>query len=199
MGRKKTLANRNNIILDAAEQLFSATSYEKTTLDEIAQQAGISKGSIYLEFANKEEILYSLFERNKEVELTDMRRIATQQNGSALDTLKEILLHNTSAIFDSMQQKKLSMEELQRSRKHLYCKLQPFIEARLGLIEELLARAEQQREAKQLPNRRRTAELLMHSLRAVRPPYDDEISKAALQQDAAEILDIMMNGLRYHG
>jgi AcrR family transcriptional regulator len=197
MGRKKLLPNRGSLILDAASLLFAQTSYEKTTLDEIAQQAGVSKGSIYLEFPSKEEILYHLIQRNKDTELAEMRRLAARKSEHPLELLKTILVQNMGAIFDSIQQKQLSMEELMQTRKHLHSRLKPFIEARLALIEELLLRAEQAGEIQPLnDHRRRTAQLIMLTMRGVLPPYREETSRMRLQHDTAELLELIINGLR---
>ena len=196
MGRKKALQNRDSLILDAAATLFSARSYEKTTLDEIAVQAGISKGSIYLEFPSKEEILCRLFQRNKEIELAEMRRIASDDKIGALFRLKTMLITNLLAIYDSVQQNQLSMEEILQTRKHLYAKLKPYIEARLDLLEELLKRAERQGEISPLTHHRRTAELIMLALRALRPPYMDALTRDSLQRDADEIIELLIDGLQ---
>lgn len=197
MGRKKSLPNRGSLILDAASLLFAKTSYEKTTLDEIALQAGVSKGSIYLEFASKEEILYHLIQRNKDVELADMRRIAARKSESPLELLKAMLVQNMGAIYDSFQQKQLSIEALMQNRKTLLHRMKPFADARLALIEELLTRAEEAAEIKPLhERRRRTAQLIMMTMRAVLPPYRDETNRVLLQHETAELLDLIINGLR---
>jgi len=195
MGRKKLLPNRDSIILEAAALLFSVRGYEKTTLDEIAAQAGISKGSIYLEFPSKEEILYCLIQRSKDSELAEMQRIASQP-GDALPLLKTLLVINIGAIYASVQRNQLTAEELRQNRKHLYEKIKPFVEARLALVQELLVRAEQQGEIRPLAKPGRTADLIMLALRGVRPPYCEETSLDSLERDAAGIIDLIMNGLR---
>jgi AcrR family transcriptional regulator len=43
-------------ILEVAATLFERYGYKKTTIEDIAQEAGIGKGSVYLRFASKEEI-----------------------------------------------------------------------------------------------------------------------------------------------
>jgi AcrR family transcriptional regulator len=50
-------------VLDAAGQCFTATSYSKTTVEEIAEKAGVSKGIVYHHFRGKEGILEALIER----------------------------------------------------------------------------------------------------------------------------------------
>lgn len=50
-------------ILDAADRLFPRYGYKKTTMDDLAQEAGIGKGTIYLYFTSKEEVALSCVER----------------------------------------------------------------------------------------------------------------------------------------
>ncbi|MBU1672604.1 MAG: TetR/AcrR family transcriptional regulator [Actinobacteria bacterium] len=49
-------------ILDVAKKRFLHYGYRKTTVDEIAADAGIGKASIYLLFKNKEDILLQLID-----------------------------------------------------------------------------------------------------------------------------------------
>ncbi len=50
-------------ILDAAEQLFVDVGYERASTNHIAAQAGISIGSLYQFFANKESLLQAVGSR----------------------------------------------------------------------------------------------------------------------------------------
>ena len=50
-------------ILDAAVVEIARHGYYQTTVAMIARRAGVADGTIYLYFSNKEEILFSLFER----------------------------------------------------------------------------------------------------------------------------------------
>jgi len=47
---------RTDAILDAAYDVFSAKGYQNATVDDIAQHAGVSKGTCYQYFSGKEEI-----------------------------------------------------------------------------------------------------------------------------------------------
>ena len=48
---------RRRRILDAAKRHFSAHGFKGTALDAVAVEAGCSKGGLYLEFTDKEELL----------------------------------------------------------------------------------------------------------------------------------------------
>jgi len=54
---------RREQILEAALKLFISKGYENSTVDEIANEAGLSKGSIYWYFKSKLEILFELTDR----------------------------------------------------------------------------------------------------------------------------------------
>ena len=58
-------------ILDAAAQCFAAGGFSKTTVEEIASGAGVSKGLVYHHFRSKETIFEELLERT----LTDWARV----------------------------------------------------------------------------------------------------------------------------
>lgn len=51
---------RKTRILTAAADLISRYGYDKTTVDDIAREAGVSKGAIYLHWASKEELFDEL-------------------------------------------------------------------------------------------------------------------------------------------
>ncbi len=54
---------RTDAILDAAYDVFSTKGYQNATVDDIAQQAGVSKGTCYQYFTGKEEIFVATMER----------------------------------------------------------------------------------------------------------------------------------------
>lgn len=57
---------RQSRILDACTTLFLKYGYDKTTVSDIAKEAGVSKGAIYLHFASKEEMAAALIWREAE-------------------------------------------------------------------------------------------------------------------------------------
>jgi len=54
-------AKRRQIVEAAATQ-FARTGFEATLMDDVAAAAGVSKGSLYAYFANKEDLFYAVFE-----------------------------------------------------------------------------------------------------------------------------------------
>lgn len=60
MGNAQTMRER---ILDAALNIFAHKGYYDTKLEEIAEEASASKGSIYFHFPNKERLFLSLVDQ----------------------------------------------------------------------------------------------------------------------------------------
>ena len=93
ISRRQTRAQR---ILDAASTTILRWGYQKTTLDDIARQAGVAKGTIYLHWKTREELFTALLKRER-VELTEdlKQRIAADPAGA---TLRGILKHSALAL-----------------------------------------------------------------------------------------------------
>ena len=63
-------------ILDALQSLMENQKLQAITVSEIAQTAGIGKGSIYYYFSSKEAILQALIERNYKKPLETAKDLA---------------------------------------------------------------------------------------------------------------------------
>ncbi len=60
--KPETLEERKAQILEAALTCFARNGYHQTTMDDIVQEAGLSKGGVYWHFGSKKELFLSLFE-----------------------------------------------------------------------------------------------------------------------------------------
>lgn len=60
-------SQRETRILDAAASLIAHYGYDKTTVEEIARSASVSKGAVYLHFRSKEQLFEALLMRESDV------------------------------------------------------------------------------------------------------------------------------------
>lgn len=58
--KEREREQRRNDIIDAAEALFFARGINNTTMDEVAEAAELSKGTLYLYFRSKEDLHYAI-------------------------------------------------------------------------------------------------------------------------------------------
>ena len=89
--RAREKEERKQDILKCAKRLFARKGFENTTMDEVAREAELAKGTLYLYFKSKEELLYSLLEPmlvdyNKRV-----RELASRPSPSQETTLQRML------------------------------------------------------------------------------------------------------------
>jgi TetR/AcrR family fatty acid metabolism transcriptional regulator len=56
----KMETDKSSRILDAAKKVFSKLGYDQATISEIAQLAGVAKGTVYEYFKNKEDLLLAI-------------------------------------------------------------------------------------------------------------------------------------------
>ncbi|MCR4402916.1 MAG: TetR/AcrR family transcriptional regulator [Firmicutes bacterium] len=62
LGGETREAGKRDLILDAAQQVFSKKGFHQATVEEIADAAGVGKGTVYLYFPSKKEVLVALIE-----------------------------------------------------------------------------------------------------------------------------------------
>ena len=80
-------------ILEAALELFTEKGYTATRMDDVARQAGISKGTLYLYFNNKEAIFHSVIQEMVTPKLQQVEDIAKQHEGAIAELLRKLILH----------------------------------------------------------------------------------------------------------
>ncbi|GAC1349169.1 MAG: TetR/AcrR family transcriptional regulator [Ktedonobacteraceae bacterium] len=61
--KEKQRREREELIIQAAEEVLQEKGYYETSMDEIAARVGIAKGTIYTHFPGKEELVMAIFTR----------------------------------------------------------------------------------------------------------------------------------------
>ena len=88
--RERQRLEREELILEAAEALLAEKGYHAMSMDEIATRVGIAKGTVYLHFPSKDDLVVALFERD----LAAFRAVveaAANSPGTARARLEQIL------------------------------------------------------------------------------------------------------------
>lgn len=97
MSRNKFSEQTSNKIIEISYNLFIQKGYEKTSIQDIINELGLSKGAIYHYFKSKEEILYAVLNKEKENANLYLEKIIIEVNGcTAKEKLKYILIQLAS-------------------------------------------------------------------------------------------------------
>lgn len=98
-------------ILDATDRLLARNGYKRMTIEELAKEVGIGKGTIYLHFESKEDIALSHIDRIIERLKFRLDSLAFSK-GSAESRLRSMLNERVMFRFDSVQHYSQSLNEL---------------------------------------------------------------------------------------
>ncbi len=79
---------REERILDAAATLLVRWGYRKTTIDDVAREAGVGKGTIYLHWKDKNELfLAAIWRASRQLSEETIRRIKDDPEGGEIHRL----------------------------------------------------------------------------------------------------------------
>ena len=98
-------------ILDATDRLLARFGYRKMTVEDIAAEAGIGKGTVYLHFSSKEEVVLSHIDRIVERLQERLKEIAGS-DATAAERLRLMLRTRVLFRFDSIQHYTKSLNDL---------------------------------------------------------------------------------------
>lgn len=87
-------------ILAAARTRFLHYGYKKTTIDEIAADAGVGKGSVYLHFSSKEDILLTIARDVKRC-VTEQMRATAASLAPPQEKIRRMMLAKIIAVHDA--------------------------------------------------------------------------------------------------
>ena len=100
--KEKEREKRKDLILDAAEKVFSTRPYDKVSMREIADEAGIATSSIYTYFPNQENLFLETTLREIHVLIKAMTRISNEnigdreKIGKIIDSFLDYIARNES-------------------------------------------------------------------------------------------------------
>ncbi|MES2129777.1 MAG: TetR/AcrR family transcriptional regulator [Pseudomonadota bacterium] len=78
-------------LLSAALDLFVERGYASTRLEDVARRAGVSKGTLYLYFTNKEELFKAVVRESIVPAIGAAEDIIAEYQGNSADLLREVL------------------------------------------------------------------------------------------------------------
>ncbi len=90
MAKHMPAADRKQMILIAAMKVFSESGYKGSSVDDVAKEAGISKGAIYWHFKNKDDLFKSLLEYWTKEQFKVFKE-NLKQSHSVIDSLHSML------------------------------------------------------------------------------------------------------------
>ncbi|MGH2459592.1 MAG: TetR/AcrR family transcriptional regulator [Chloroflexota bacterium] len=107
---KRRRRERAARILDAAAVSILRWGYDKTTIDDVARQAGVAKGTIYLHWKTRDDLFRALIRRERLAVAGDLRRRVVEDPEGA--TLRGMLKHSALALLTRPLMKAILLRDL---------------------------------------------------------------------------------------
>ena len=137
----RRIAQRDDIrdlILDAVEVLLARFGYRKMTVEDVAREVGIGKGTIYLHFPGKEELILSHIDRIADRVVDRLRAIAASPD-PADDRIRGMLLARVLVRFDAVSRYSQGLGDLLSSvRTALLARREKYFAAEAGVFAGVL-------------------------------------------------------------
>ncbi len=87
--KKREKEKRKSMIIDAAEKVFFKKGYENATMDEVAKEAELSKGTLYLYFKSKEILHFEINLKGLNI-LSNMLKNCTERKKTGAENALEM-------------------------------------------------------------------------------------------------------------
>jgi len=184
-------------ILDATDRLLARFGYRKMTVEDIAGEAGIGKGTIYLHFSSKEEVVLSHIDRIVEC-LKERQKEIAHSDSTAAERLRLMLLTRVLFRFDSIQHYTQSLNDLLAAlRPRLLARRAQYFESEAEIFEDVL-RAGRQSGEFAFENEHTIAHALLQATNGLLPyslSTTELGERAEVEQRAGDVADLMLSGL----
>ncbi len=141
MGRSRE-GGKHQRILQAAVKIFAEKGFYKAKISEIAREAGVADGTIYLYFKNKDDILIQLFEEEMDRMIESMRGELSRFE-EPLEKLKAFVRRHLGVVEENPRLAEVIQVELRQSNKFVKNYTNRKFQEYLNLVEEIIREGQQ--------------------------------------------------------
>ncbi len=189
--------DRRESIIDAAMGCFARHGYRRTSMDEVAKEAGISRAALYLYFPNKEALFRALCESVHE-KLGAAAEVAATRKGSFEEKLTGVFNAKISVFFEVLAATEHGAELLDENNRlcgdvSAYCKKR-FHDVLIGLLRDAEKAGEIALDKRNL-SATRVADMIHSAVSGIEVYAGPELTPARYRQELAQMLKVLVAGL----
>jgi AcrR family transcriptional regulator len=184
-------------ILDAAEKLFGRFGYRKTTVQEIAEEAKIGKGTVYLHFESKESVALSTIDRLIQRVVDRLEAIAASEEPAG-ERIRAMLVERVMIRFDGVQDYSSRIDELlSQIRNDLLLRRRYYFQAEAAILARVLKQGRASGEV-ETESPMATARAMIAATNSLLP-YDlsaRELGRRVdVERQIREVVDLILEGV----
>lgn len=193
--RAMAMSDKRTAILRAAINVFARNGYFNSKVADIAREAGVADGTVYLYFKSKEEILHSIFDRSVE-EVLDAARERVKSIADPREKLRQIALLHLERLGADRDLAVVFQVELRGSTKFMEEFSAAGFAEYLALIRSTVEEGQRAGLFRAELNARVVAKILFGALDEMATNWILSKRRYKLAPMADQVLDIFLNGVR---
>jgi TetR/AcrR family transcriptional regulator, fatty acid metabolism regulator protein len=188
------VADKREAILRAATRVFARNGYFNSKVADIASDAGVADGTVYLYFKSKEEILHSIFDRSVGDAINEARR-QIETISDSREKLRRIAHLHLERLGADRDLAIVFQVELRSSTKFMQEFSAAGFAEYLGLIRNTFEEGQRAGVFREELNAKIVAKILFGALDEMATNWILSKRRYKLQPLADEVLDIFLNGV----
>ncbi|HEU4753536.1 MAG TPA: TetR/AcrR family transcriptional regulator [Armatimonadota bacterium] len=185
-------------ILDAADRLLTRFGYRKMTVDDLAVEAGIGKGTVYLYFPSKQEVALCWVDRLIRRLVRCLEQLAAEER-PAPERLRAMLLARVEFLFESAVERFHVLEELYGVLRDAYMpRRQDYLRWEGAVLARVLRDGIAAGELRECDPEQTARALLLatNSLLPYSLGKQEMSERPRILRDAEAVVDLLIHGLR---
>ncbi len=191
---RPVIADKREAILRAAIRVFAHNGYFSSKVADIAREAGVADGTVYLYFKSKEEILHSIFDRSMEEAIAEGRQKLADLTDPR-EKLRQIALLHLERLGSDRDLAVVFQVELRGSTKFMQEFSAAGFAEYLGLIRSTFEEGQQAGVFRHDLNSKVVAKILFGALDEMATNWILSKRRYKLAPLADQVLDIFLNGV----
>jgi len=181
------------LIIDVAQKLFAQFGFKKTTVDEIADSAHITKSSIYHYFSSKEDIFRKVVEKESRIWSQKIKQAITkasipQEKLRAYIVTRTKYLNQLANFYSALKQEYLEHYSfIERIRKK-------DLQGEIEIVKAILKKGVDEK-VFQVQDSELTAFAIVTALKGLEYPWTMEMPMPDIEKRIDLLLRVLFNGL----
>ena len=186
--------DKRDAILRAATQVFARHGFFHAQVADIAREAGVAAGTVYLYFRGKDDLLASIFERTMKEAIAD-GRTALEGASSPTDRLQRIARLHLERIGRDRDLAVVFQVELRQSTKFMERFSASHFREYLGVIRGVIAQGQAAGEFRSSINPTVAAKIFFGALDEMATNWMLSRRRYSLAAEAETVVDLFLNGV----
>jgi TetR/AcrR family fatty acid metabolism transcriptional regulator len=143
MDRATNETDKRELIMNAAIKAFAQNGYHQSRISDVAREAGVAAGTIYLYFKNKDDLLISIFEERVQRFIQGFQRQLIREESAQAKLSKLVYLH-LSEMQEHPELAAVFQLELRQSRHFMSSYPKTNLKGYFDLIGQIIEEGQQQ-------------------------------------------------------